>query len=364
MKSLIQSYAIYPDTVMRTRGRRRKGSRKKKGGRIFDCKRTHRFLPVPRYEHGFVPGPLTDTMARSAARLIMIDDIKRIKSKIESDLNTTMSLERYCEKKDWYDDNGAWITSNGDCGNILLPRLYEDIGFRQFVLGRMMSLEMSNYYNCQSKFRSLAIENWSMSMNDLFIYCAGVEGWKVNFPIRCVEKKKPVRGEPAPPEPPGAQGSTILSQEYEEGSEESKSVSRVSGSRVKKDYYDISPSTAQAGFNDTTTWFGSPTGSLFNREMCQLLRMGARVWRCYTSPHTNISFISFKEVLEGIDIQNDSFTLEDEHGVYGFTNVTNMLLLSDNLNSQREILTRSMRKSKVLHLPPFVVPSKPEKNHL
>ena len=342
--------------------RTRKKIRRKRGGRVFDCKRTHRFLPVPKYEYGFVPGPLSDSMARYAAKRTMMKDIRRVESKIAKDITKTRSLERYCEKKDWYDGNGAWIKSNGDCGNILLPNLYEDIGFKQFVLGRMMSIEMSNYYNCQSKFRTLAVENWTMDMNDLFIYCAGVEGWKVNFPIRCVEKKEPVRGQPAPLEPPGAQGSTILSQEYEEGSEESKSVARLSGPRLDRDYYDISPATAQAGFTDTTMWFGSPTGSLFNREMCQLLRMGVRVWRCYTSPYTNISFISFKEELEGIDIQNDSFTLADETGVYGFTNVTKMLLHSDNLNSQRELLERSKKNPKRVQLSPIVAVSRSKQN--
>jgi len=333
MKSLIQSYAISPDTVMRSRRRRRKRitrkGTKRRGGRVFFCGRSVSF-----------GNPKTEEEAIKKKEW-NIQKIQEKKDKHENrnkngkpmnygNVGPGMSMDDYCSKRVWYEPYGrSWVTSNGNCDHIPLQDLYDTVGFKQYVLGRMSVLRSLNYYNCQLKFRTLSIEDWDLLMNDLFIHCSWTERMKVDFPIRLVTYR-PVPGLDHPGEP------VILSQNDTVGG----TVIRASGPRVGI-HHEI---TSKAGLDILDVEVGCPTGSLFNREICQILRLGGQIWQCNTYPHTNLFFISFKPLDEfTVPIENGSVTLHDGDTPYHFTNVTKKHRIS--LESDgREIATRALRK--------------------
>lgn len=79
---------------------------------------------------------------------------------------------------------------NYACNNI--PHMETiPIGGKQVVLGRVSTLEIHNYYEC-NKFIGLVLPytksnfapKWSLDINDLFVYFAATSNRNVNFPIR------------------------------------------------------------------------------------------------------------------------------------------------------------------------------------
>lgn len=94
-------------------------------------------------------------------------------------------LEDFCEKVQWNKD----VNPTDTCKFIPLANMCKDTNNKrqdQIVIGRMQLLQI--YYNCSDKYITLSTNKWSVSLNDLFIYCSTLNKKLKNtdFPIRLV----------------------------------------------------------------------------------------------------------------------------------------------------------------------------------
>ncbi len=288
---------------MRTRKRTQKKKKNKvksrqRGGRIFKCKDTDPF--------GIPPG--NDARVTEEAERIMREDLRARPQPLQE-----ATLDHYCKHREWFQNvPDLGITSNGSCDDIPLQNLYQNIDgvvYRQFVCGRMSSLLEKNYYNCQSRFRTLEVRNWSPDLNDAFIHCIHVDKEDHDFPVRIITDDHTHSYDPE-----------IYSYgRYSPGQRllEKRSRSLFASHDVREDSH---------GIDSLCPRYGAISGVLLNREICQFYKKGIRLWQCVTVPHTYLYFVSFKmnDWEYDVRIVNDVFVIEDKNTGewYTFQDVT------------------------------------------
>lgn len=240
------------------------------------------------------------TELKKKAKIIQNKNIDEDEKMSQDPKWKALPLEEYCQERQWFEE-GIHVTATGGCDDIPLRNpLIQGNGetYNQIVLGRVTVLDQLNYYNCRN-FQILGINKWNKPMNDFFIMCSWLHK-DYDFPIRFVTQREIVEYTPV-----------IASFSQEEW------VTRVERPGLTRDY-DTKP---HARFlNSTHPILGSPIGTLFNRELCQLYRFGMRIWQCVTYPYENIFFMSFKQnyldytsvTISGIDDEGNIKI--DEHG--------------------------------------------------
>jgi hypothetical protein len=218
-------------------------------------------------------------------------------------MDLATDMQTYCKNREWYEDvPGSGITSNGTCDDIPLLNLYNP--YRQFVLGRMLSLRDKNYYNCNNRFRTLEVSNWSVYLNDLFIHCTYVDRDNYDFPVRII--------------------TDFTTDDY------TPEINRyVKGQRqlVRRDNklfdeYGVTPNSHD--IDSLSPYYGAIDNILMNREICQLYRQGIKLWQCMNPGLTYLFFVSYKLNYPDYDvtIHDGKCTLVEDGTDYVFQDVT------------------------------------------
>ena len=261
--------------------RKRKSRRRRKGGRRFNCTQTRKF----------------DN--KDLAEQMKDYDITE---RPTPGMDPSMDMKTFCSTRNWYEDvPGSGVVSNGDCSDIPLSTLY--LPYKQFVLGRMESLDRKNYYNCASRFRTLEVANWNVYLNDLFIHCTYVDRENYDFPVRII--------------------TDFSDQDY------TPEIHRYeNGNRVLVRYpsfaeYGVAPNSH--GIDSLSPYFGAIDNILLNREICQLYQQGIKLWQCMNDTFQYLFFVSYKLDYQeySVPITDGKCTLVDTDGTaYVFQDVT------------------------------------------
>jgi len=228
---------------------RKRKSRRRIGGRRFDCSNTR------------------------SRRNIMDTLHADLRDRPQSGITPT----NYCRDGSWFENGAGGVTSNGRCDDIPLLDIYPN--YRQFALGRMHALYNKNYYNCQSRFRTLEVRNWSMDLNDLFIRCSEVDKQDYDFPIRIITDYNP----------PGDYVPEIV--EYDADGNRHR-ASGMQGYDLFG-YHGVTPGSR--GIDSLHPMYGSLKNVIMNREICQLYSQGIKLWQCINSGFEYLYFGSYKQ---------------------------------------------------------------------
>lgn len=239
-----------------------KNSRRIRGGRIFKCKDTTPF-GIP---HG--------NQVSTHAEKIMREDLQARPQQLEEN-----TLEHYCKHREWFQNvPDLGVTSSGRCDHeplIPLQNLYGE--YRQFVCGRMSSLKEKHYYNCQPRFRTLEVRNWSVDLNDLFIHCIHMDK-DYDFPARIITD---------------AHRHSYVPEVYSYG--RYSAGQRLLEKRCRSLFKHHGVAEDSHEIESLCPIYGAISGILLNREICQFYKKGMRLWQCITDLYTYLYFVSFKE---------------------------------------------------------------------